>query len=167
MPQAPSTLFLYPTESVYGVGCRPDDLPALRRLLRLKKRSWRKGLIVIAAHVWQLRPYVRGRIPNHVRQTWPGPNTWVLPASPRCSRLLRGQHKSLAVRVTAHPPAKRLCQRLGALVSTSANHAGKPPARSAKQARHLRLPIVKGRVGKLAQPTTIRDGKSGAVLRQG
>ncbi|MDH3419779.1 MAG: Sua5/YciO/YrdC/YwlC family protein, partial [Gammaproteobacteria bacterium] len=39
----------YPTEGVYGLGCLPTDLDAVERLLRVKRRSWRKGLPLIAA----------------------------------------------------------------------------------------------------------------------
>ena len=43
----------YPTESCFGLGCDPKNLQAVRRLLMLKRRSYRKGLILIASNVHQ------------------------------------------------------------------------------------------------------------------
>jgi L-threonylcarbamoyladenylate synthase len=93
----------------------------------------------------------------------------LLPANPATPRWIRGEHTSVAVRVTAHPLASALCETFGgAIVSTSANPAGRPPARTALQAR-IRCPgvdlIVPGATGPLARPTPIRDAISGKVLR--
>ena len=48
----------YPTEGVFGLGCLPDDLQALRRLLDIKRRDAAKGLIVIAANASQLEGWI-------------------------------------------------------------------------------------------------------------
>lgn len=165
----------YPTEAVYGIGCLPFDEAAVRRVIRIKGRSAAKGLILIAAATAQLDDFItipQGHAGAEIRASWPGPVTWVLPARPAIPDLLTGGRDTLAVRVTAHPLASYLCTRVGSpLVSTSANRAGRPPARSALAVRrHLGASIdlvVAGPVGPARRPTTIRDGASGAVLRVG
>ena len=167
-------IIAYPTEAVYGLGCNPLDPAAVLRLLAIKQRSISKGLILIASRFEQVEPFVT--IPNdEVRQridaSWPGPNTWLLPAKPDTPRWLRGDHPSLAVRVTAHPMAAALCNTFGgALVSTSANTSGRPPARSALQAR-LRCPgidlVINGATGGATKPTAIRNALTGDTLRAG
>ena len=162
----------YPTESCYGLGCDPRDNAAVRRILRIKRRSPDMGLILIAAHVRQLARYLDPSHPELLEMaqaTWPGPHTWLLPARPRVSRWLRGSHPCVAVRVTAHRPAARLCALFGhALVSTSANRHGREPAmRSREVERQLGAAvdyIVPGRSGGL-RPTQIRDAISGDVVR--
>jgi L-threonylcarbamoyladenylate synthase len=163
----------YPTEAVYGLGCDPWDCIAVRRLLALKARPEGKGLILIAAAWLQLEPYVRNLDPERmaaIHATWPGPVTWLLPARPETPRWLTGDHATLAVRVTAHPLAAALCRRWGgALVSTSANRAARPPARTALGVR-LALGvgldyILSGPCGGAARVSSIRDGRTGAVLR--
>jgi len=163
----------YPTEAVYGLGCDPLDEDAVLRILALKERPVTKGVILIAANFAQLRPFVRPLPPAQmgpVIASWPGPHTWLLPASPDTPEWLTGDHDTLAVRVTAHPLAAALCRELGSpLVSTSANRTGRPPARSALQV-HLRLgdavdDILGGSVGGLDAPTPIRDARSGALVR--
>lgn len=166
-------LIAYPTEAVYGLGCDPRNGPAVRRLLALKRRPERKGLILIAADFSQLEPFLQPLSPSdrlRLAATWPGPYTWLIPARPETPRWLRGRHDTLAVRVTAYPLAAALCQACGhPLVSTSANRSGHPPARNALAVRR-RLGrdldyIVPGPTGGAAQPTDIRDLRSGRRVR--
>jgi L-threonylcarbamoyladenylate synthase len=164
----------YPTEAVFGLGCSPRDRTAVRRVLSIKRRSWRKGLILIAANFAQLERYVA--LPPEPRRrevlaSWPGPHTWVLEAQPDAPRLITGARRTVAVRVTAHPVARELCLAVGeALVSTSANLSRRPPHRVLL---HLRRElgakvdyVLAGPLGDLAQPTVIRDGRSGRILRR-
>ena len=130
----------YPTESCYGLGCDPRNNRAIRDLLGIKQRHWNKGLIIIAASVEQLDRYIdREQLNmNKVLQSWPGPTTWLLPASRDCPNWLSGEHDTLAVRVSAHPLVRRLCDILdGAIVSTSANTSGQRPARSVLDSARL------------------------------
>ncbi|QTR53259.1 L-threonylcarbamoyladenylate synthase [Thiothrix unzii] len=163
----------YPTEAVYGLGCDPAQLAAVQRVLTLKQRPAHKGLILIAADFDQLAPYL---LPldsvTHARvmATWPGAVTWILPAQPHVSPLIRGEHDTLAVRVSAHPTCRALCLRLGhPLISTSANLSTLPPARDAQavaaQFGTLLDGIVDAPVGGQAQPTEIRQGLTGEIVR--
>lgn len=163
-----------PTEAVWGLSCDPLHTHALEHLLELKQRDWRKGLILVAADFGALEPYVQLPSRNALKRaqaTWPGPATWVFPAAAETSLLLTGEHDTLAVRVTAHPVLRALCQAWGgALVSTSANRSGREPARSATQV-HLQFgrkldAIVPGALGGLERPTTIRHVASGMILRR-
>lgn len=163
----------YPTEAVFGLGCLPRDRDAVLRVLKVKRRSWRKGLILIAADIAQLAPYVV--LPPEPRRTevlasWPGPHTWVLAATPDAPRWISGGRDSIAVRVTAHPLARELCLRVGdAIVSTSANVSRRPPHRRLLRLRHdlgAELDyVLAGALGGQAAPTVIRDARSGRVLR--
>ena len=163
----------YPTEAVFGLGCLPRDRRAVMRVLAIKHRSWRKGLILIGAELAQLERYAV--LPPEPRRgevlaSWPGPHTWVLDARPDAPRWITGGSASVAVRVTAHPMTAELCRAVGdALVSTSANVSRRPPHR-----RLLRLRrdlgvevdyVLAGPLGGLAAPTAIRDGRDGRVLR--
>jgi L-threonylcarbamoyladenylate synthase len=163
----------YPTEAVFGLGCLPDDERAVRRVLAIKRRSWRKGLVLIGATLAQLERYAV--LPPEPRRseilaTWPGPVTWALTARRTTPRWISGGRDSVAVRLTAHPLARRLCERAGsALVSTSANVSRRAPYRRVLALRHelgRKLDcVLAGDLGGLAQPTMIRDGRTGRTLR--
>jgi L-threonylcarbamoyladenylate synthase len=165
----------YPTEAVWGLGCDPFDEAAVLRLLALKQREVEKGLILVAADLqqfdglldWDTLPTDRAEA---VYASWPGPHTWIVPASSRVPRWITGMHDGVAARVSAHPQVIALCEAFGGpLVSTSANPAGAPPPRTADDFDAVLFAqldgIVDGQVGTLAAPTAIRDARDGRVLR--
>lgn len=165
----------YPTEGVWGLGCDPASREAVERLIALKGRDVAKGLILIAAEEGQLAPWIEPFNPamaDRVRGTWPGPVTWIVPARPDCPAWLTGGRPTLAVRITAHPPARELCVAAGtALVSTSANVSGQAPLEG-PEALHRAFgtaldAILDGPLGGLQGPTEIRDLQTGRILRTG
>ncbi len=161
----------YATEYCFGLGCDPMNRAAVLRLLRIKRRSPAKGLILIAADTAQLAPYVE-HIPPPVAATWPGPNTWLLPPRAGTPRWINGNRARIAVRVTAHAQAAALCKTAGmAIVSTSANRAGGAPVRSYREAlRRFKGAVdyvLPGLVGDAPTPTPIRDAVSGEIVRPG
>jgi len=167
-------IIAYPTEAVFGLGCDPADAQAVSRLLAIKRRSVDKGLILVAANRQQLTPWIQPLSAAHearLQHSWPGPNTWLVPAAQNCPTWLTGKHSTLAVRVTAHPLVRALCHRLNsALVSTSANISNLEPARSVLEvqlrfAAHIDY-ILPGQPGSSAQPTPIRDLLSGRTVRE-
>lgn len=163
----------YPTEAVFGLGCDPDNEQALQTLLDLKQRPAKKGLILIAASIEQLRRYIQPLSDQQLErclQSWPGPVTWLIPKSDVVSPLLSGMHETLAVRVTAHPVARELCRAFGKpIVSTSANLAGANPARSIDEIQRQFAgkinSIVDGQVDITASPSEIRDLKTNSIIR--
>lgn len=163
----------YPTESCYGLGCDPMNPHAVRRVLKLKRRSPSKGLILIASDARQLRPYLARISPaltTRMHSRWPGPHTWLVPASLQCPATLRGAHDAVAVRVTAHQGAAALCRAANmALVSTSANLSGGKPAKTAEECRRLfgkRVLVIPGPIGTRRRPSTIQDLVSGRIIRK-
>lgn len=163
----------YPTEHCYGLGCDPENITGIKRILAMKKRRRAKGLILVSDRIYRLNHYIR-YLPENLReeilQSWPGPFTWLIPARGDVSSWLRGQHTSIALRVTAHSETRTLCRLARtALVSTSANRSGRAMLTSAikveQEFRNEVDYVVKGRVGKASAPSTIRDGISGIVIR--
>lgn len=162
----------YPTEAVWGLGCDPFCEAAVRRLLDLKRRREDKGLIIIAADITQLEPWLAELSPAQkaaISATWPGPYTWIVPAS-GAPGWLRGAHTTLALRVSAHEGVQALCRAWGGpLVSTSANRSGEPPFTDEAGLRRgfadALAYILPGQLGGDARPSEIRDAVSGVVLR--
>ncbi|MES9899285.1 MAG: L-threonylcarbamoyladenylate synthase [Sedimenticola sp.] len=166
-------IIAYPTEAVFGLGCDPLNGYAVEQLLALKQRPENKGVILIAADFDQLRPFVKLLSDAEMAPvfgSWPGPHTWLLPAADHLPYWLCGDHSTLAVRVTDHPIASALSLACKSpLVSTSANIAGRPPARDAFSVRRTfggRVDhIVHASLGAELRPSTIRDASSGRLIR--
>jgi len=160
----------YPTEGVFGLGCLPDDEDAVLRILDIKKRSPSPGLVLIAADSRQLDPFIRMPLGGVPVSDLERPVTWIVAAGRDVPPWIRGRRPGVAVRVTAHPVARALCDAAGsALVSTSANVSGRKPSRNAYVLRrefgHLVDCIVPGPCGPARGPSEIRDLASGRVLR--
>lgn len=166
-------LIAYPAEAIWGLGCDPDNLAALASLIALKRRDPAKGLILIAGDIAQFEPWLAGLQRLHrqrLAESWPGPNTWLVPDNGRSNSLLRGEHHSVALRVSDHPLVVALCTAFGGpIVSTSANVAGEPPALDSASVRRIFgsaiAAIVDGPLGGHDRPSTIRDLVTGEVLR--
>ena len=163
----------YPTEACFGLGCDPKDRRAIQRILELKSRPAGMGMIVIAHCIEALLPYLLIKsesILDEPIKSWPGPNTWIFPASAEASKYLCTNKCTIAVRVTAHPIAAQLCSLAkGAIVSTSANRHGRLPLRDfgmvCRQMGTKLDWVVRGPIGTQRKPTQIRDAQTGRVLR--
>ncbi|MEM9101047.1 MAG: Sua5/YciO/YrdC/YwlC family protein [Pseudomonadota bacterium] len=164
----------YPTEAVWGLGCNPWDYQAFLQLLRIKKRAMHKGVILIAGHQDLLSPFVDFSYPldwNKVFSSWPGANTWIVPASSKAPAWITGGRDTIAVRVTQHPLVKQLTQNAKfPLVSTSANVSGQLPARNALTCRRWfgnspNFLILNGDTLGLEQPSSITDAISEEKIR--
>lgn len=165
----------YPTEAVYGLGCDPENESAVRNLLLLKNRHESAGLVLIASRFSQLRRWIATvdeTLIERAMQTWPGPVTWLFPRADNVPDYVAGQHDTIAVRITAHEPSRALCDAFGAaLISTSANHTGTEPARTAMQVKEYFgssiAGILDGELGDGDKPSEIRDLVSGRIIRRG
>lgn len=165
-------LIAYPTESCYGLGCDPCNRKAVQRILKLKQRPQRKGLILIASEYHQIARYIQPLTPNEqtkLQHDGAQAVTYLMPAKSSCPRWLRGEYATLAVRLTAHPFAKQLCRNAGsALVSTSANRSGKRPAKTFAECQRLfgeKVWVLRGKVGARKKPSVIRAWADGRILR--
>ena len=166
-------IIAYPTEGVFGLGCLPDDIDAVARILAIKERSPRKGLILIAAHTGQFDTWidqaVRGALPEPDPRR---PVTWIVNPSARVPAVVTGDNPGLAVRITTNPIAAAVCLAVDMpIVSTSANVSGRPVARNSfvlhRNFGHLVDYVVPGECGPASGPSEIRELETGRVLRPG
>lgn len=167
-------LLVYPTESVFGLGCLANNKQALKRLRRIKRRESHKGFIVLCASTKQLHqsfPEIRLSTEHlaKLNEAQEHPTTWLLPYKKHLNPLLVGNNNSLAVRITEHPIARSLCQQCGPLVSSSANPAGiKTPETLLKVRKQFRWRVdfyLNERLGKSKSPSQIIDLLSGELIR--
>lgn len=162
----------YPNESVYGLGCLPDNEQAVERVLRLKGRDRSLGLILIAGEWEQFDGWAvnLSAAPDFGELRDSEGITWVMPASSNTPEWITGGRDTVAVRRSLHPLAAALSLALASpLVSTSCNPHGRPPARTEAEAGQYFAGevdwVLPGECGPLEGPTEIRDAATGAVLR--
>jgi len=163
-------VFAYPTEAVYGLGCDPDNKQAVNKLLSIKNRSAKKGLILVASDFSQVEKYLKPLNEVQKKFTKPSETTYVFPALASAPKWLTGDFDSLAIRISKHPLVFELCTNFdSALVSTSANLSGLEPARSAtevsEQLGDVIDAILDGNTGDSQKPSVIRDSITRQIIR--
>ncbi len=167
-------LVVYPTDTVYGLGCDPFDAEAVGRLFEAKKREG-KPIPVLCARkedaekLVDLGPRGTALADSH----WPGALTIVAPLKRKVPLLLDHGTGALGVRVPGHALCRELARECGGwLTGTSANLSGKPPSRSAEEAKDQLGDLVDlyldGGVSKGLESTVVKVvGEDVVVLRQG
>lgn len=166
----------YPTEAVWGLGCDPWNRDAVYKILQLKKRPVEKGVILIGSSTEQFTPLLNSlssEEKSRLNATWPGPYTWLIPdLEGWVPEWVRGQFNTVAVRVSAHPVVKALCDAAGMpIISTSANLAGHEPlltqAGVEEEFGLLLQGVVSGKTGEQKAPSIIQDLRTGQLVRAG
>ncbi len=124
---AAGALVAFPTDTVYGIACRPDDTQAVDAVYRAKGRSRRSPLVLFIDSPASLGRYAARMTPaleRAARQFWPGPLTIVVRARRQAPAALVSRG-TIGIRVPRHPVALRLVEECGgALATTSANLSG-------------------------------------------
>jgi L-threonylcarbamoyladenylate synthase len=163
----------YPTESCYGLGCDPKNKYAVEKILLLKKRARSKGFILISSKINYLRSYLQDLSETQTKEMmgkWPGPHTWLVPASNYCPSWLRGGGHNIAIRL---PKVKSTLNLLNSInfpiTSTSANLSHKQSIKTLRACKNLfrsKVKIIKGNIGSEKKPTTIQDFVSKKIIRK-
>lgn len=123
-------LIVFPTDTVYGIGARPDDPAATDRLFACKRRPTGLTLPVLVGSLVEAQAIARfdERADRLALGCWPGALTMVLPRTARSLDWELGDDRgSIGVRVPDHPLARALLEG-GPLATSSANRSGEPPA---------------------------------------
>ncbi len=125
-------VIVYPTDTIYGIGCSIYSKKGIDRIRRIKGRDATKHFSILCADLKDLSRYARN-VSNSayklMRKMLPGPYTVVLQASREIPRLMQSKKKTIGIRVTENAICQSIVQELGhPIVTTSANPSGELPA---------------------------------------
>jgi L-threonylcarbamoyladenylate synthase len=129
-------LVIYPTETVYGLGCDPFNIKAVKKVFHAKGNR-QKPLPILASSIDQIEKiaYLSEEARRVAVRFWPGPLTIVLRRKPSLHGMVTCNQDSVGVRIPNNDVATRLIQLSnGLLVGTSANKTGEKPPKTAKDA---------------------------------
>jgi L-threonylcarbamoyladenylate synthase len=133
-------LIVFPTDTVYGLGTRPDDRAATARVFAAKHRPRDLELPVLVATVEAARSIAvfDERAERLASACWPGPLTLVLTRGAGAAAWdLGGDPATIGVRAPHHPLALALLAETGPLAVTSANRSGHPPVQTCDELHQL------------------------------
>ena len=121
-------VILYPTDTIWGIGCRPIIESAIKKIFKIKKRNNNKLLISLVSSIEMLERYVEN-VPEYVLKYIydDSPTTIVYPKVKGLNRFLYGKNESIAIRLVKDNFCKELIDEINTpLISTSANISGNP-----------------------------------------
>lgn len=126
-------VILYPTDTVWGIGCDATNEEAVKKVYEIKERDDSKALIILVDSDARLQRYVRN-VPNvawDIFDLATKPTTLILDGAVNLAPNLIAEDGSIGIRITNEPFSKELCYRFQkAIVSTSANISGQPAAQN-------------------------------------
>ncbi len=128
-------LVVFPTDTVYGVGCDPRNPKAVKAIYRIKKRNETKNLPVLGYSKEEIsKIVVFDKISNRIADRfWPGPVTLVLKLKDEEIKKSMNLDDSIAVRVPNHTCTLSLLKECKLIVGTSANYSGNLPSFDSKE----------------------------------
>jgi len=168
-------LVVYPTDTVYGLGCDPFNIKGVKRIFKVKGER-RKPLPILASSIDHIEKiaFLSQKAKKIAKRFWPGPLTLVVPKKPTLPNLVTCKLNSVGVRVPKHDIALQLISLSnGLLVGTSANKTGEKPPRTAHEAAQQLGEevdaILDGGPATFGVPSTVVDltSKKLRILREG
>ena len=130
-------VILYPTDTVWGIGCDATNVDAVKRVYAIKQRDDSKALICLVDSDARMQRYFRNvpdvawQLIDSMKESDAKPTTLILDGAINLAENLIAEDGSVGIRITNEPLSKELCYRFQkAIVSTSANISGEPAAQN-------------------------------------
>ena len=130
-------VILYPTDTVWGIGCDATNAEAVKRVYAIKQRDDSKALICLVDSDARMQRYFRTvpdvawQLVDSLKESDAKPTTLILDGAINLAENLIADDGSVRIRITNEPFSKELCYRFQkAIVSTSANISGEPAAQN-------------------------------------
>ncbi|MDD5131443.1 MAG: L-threonylcarbamoyladenylate synthase [bacterium] len=117
-------IVIFPTDTVYGIGCQADKVKSIKRIYHIKNREQHKPLPVLIAGLRQLtglQVIITPEAKQLINKFWPGPLTLIMPTA---------SGGSIGLRMPQHPVAIALLKITGPMAVTSVNFSGEASART-------------------------------------
>lgn len=117
-------LIIYPTDTVYGIGCDITQKAAIEKIYRVKGADKTKPMSFVCSDIKDISTYAKISTSNYrdLRRYLPGPYTFILPGTREAPKTLLSKQKTVGIRIPDHPLTLALVKALGnPIISTSVN----------------------------------------------
>ncbi|MBG0780845.1 MAG: threonylcarbamoyl-AMP synthase [Bacteroidales bacterium] len=122
-------VMLYPTDTIWGLGCDATNQKAVERLFKIKQRTEKKSLIILVDSEKRIKQYVKNvpEMAYDLIRNAPNPISIVYPGAKNLAKNVIGSDKTVCIRITSNEFCIEVVKRFGkAITSTSANISGHP-----------------------------------------
>lgn len=168
-------VIIYPTDTIYGLGCNIYEKSALERIFSIKSETGTKLLSFVCADLKDISKYafVSDYAYRVMKRLLPGPYTFILPAAKQVPKKLWSKRKTIGIRVPNNPIALKLTRELGnPIISTSVTNRKGEVLSDPFEIKNILdssvdLMLASGNLG--GSPSSIIDlsGESPEIIREG
>lgn len=167
-------VIVYPTDTVYGIGCALGHKRAIDRIFHLTGKDDSQPLTFVCADLSDIARYavIENAQYRMLKRLLPGPYTFVLPATREVPRMLLTKRKTVGIRVPKHPVALAILKALELpLISTSASYRGEEPlndpAEIVSRFKGIELVLDAGYCGIVSSTVVDLTGPEPVIVREG
>lgn len=138
-------VIIFPTDTVWGIGCSLDSTQAIKRLYKIKKRKRNKPTAVLVGSLNQAEKLgeLDKQAVDLAKKYWPGGLTIIVKAKKTVPKIIQGKDNAVGLRMPNNTLLLKILKKLDtAIVASSANFAGKPIARTRKELDNRLIELV-------------------------
>lgn len=164
-------IIIFPTDTVYGIGCLVDDLDAIKRIYDIKSRDYSKPMVILCANFEQVESLIaKGQvIPDALKKHWPGKLTIIFFKNQKVYDIISAGRQTVGIRIPGNEISLNLLKKFGPMVVTSLNLSNEPAITKLEDAMKFSNQvdyIIEGE-DLDSIPSTVYDLTQNKVLRQG
>lgn len=164
-------VIIFPTDTVYGIGCLYTDTESIKRIYEIKNRDYTKPMVILCANMEQVNSLIKGgqTLPEYLKKHWPGKLTIIFFKNKNVCDIITSGKDTVGIRIPGNEIGLELLRKHGPMVVTSLNLSSEPPIVKFDEVLNYSEKvdyIIEG--GDLdSAPSTIYDLTQGKILRQG
>lgn len=164
-------VIVFPTDTVYGVGCLYDDINSIKRIYELKNRDYSKPMVILCSSLEEVKPLIKdvGDLRETLTRFWPGELTVIFFKSEKVYDIISAGKNTVGIRIPNNDISLSILKKYGPMVVTSLNQSNEPPITKFSDVlkyENIVDYIVSG--GDLDSiSSTVYDSTINKVLRQG
>jgi tRNA threonylcarbamoyl adenosine modification protein (Sua5/YciO/YrdC/YwlC family) len=168
-------IIVYPTDTIYGLGCDIFNKEAIKKIYQIKKREAKKPLSVICSDFAEIAEYaiVSNQTFAILKKTLPGPYTFILKAKSKTPASFLSKNKTVGIRIPDNKICLEIVKKLGnPIITTSLNISGQEvltsPSQLSKEMKNkIDLIIDAGQLPQEASTVIDLSQEQPVILRQG
>ncbi|MCK4551481.1 MAG: threonylcarbamoyl-AMP synthase [Tenericutes bacterium] len=164
-------IVIFPTDTVYGIGCLYKDIDSIRKIYDIKDRDFSKPMVILCSNFDQIRTLIERdqEIPDYIRKHWPGKLTVIFFKNSSVNNLITSGKQTVGIRIPGNKISLDLLNKYGPMVVTSLNLSNEPAITKFSDVLKFenKVDFIIGSVNLDAEPSTVYDLTQKKTLRQG
>ncbi len=164
-------IIVFPTDTVYGIGCLFNDLPSIKRIYEIKNRDYSKPMVILCANYKQVDLLIAEEqvLTTSIKKHWPGKLTIIFFKNKKVYDIITAGKKTIGIRIPGNDISLELLKKHGPMVVTSLNLSNQPAITKYSDVLKFEKLVDYVIEGKDLDsiPSTVYDLTQDKVLRQG